>query len=111
MDIKYNMNKDRLLELLNVMLNDLITTPVYFQTGLCRIAKLLDSNDRCTENEKYQILDYLHKNKPTIDNQYKEFTTSKFWINSIYWWYSMDVEDGAKQIRIEYLTKLIANTK
>ncbi len=61
--------------------------------------------------ETLDLKDYIKKNKPSFTNEYKEFTYNKFWCDNRYWWDRICDAPETKQIRIDYLTKLIDNIK
>ena len=67
------------------------------------------------DREEYHIIkDLLDNNRPTPDNEYKQFINNEYWQspnqqNIVYWWYPLSAETSL--IRIDYLTELIANSK
>ncbi len=96
----------------------------YGNYGICGIISHLYNNDNITNEEKIQLKDFLGKNKPNPDNQFKEFCDNKFWVDRLlslnqqnvyagYWWlpiYSYP-NNETRQIRIDYITKLIETLK
>ncbi len=61
------------------------------------------------------MTNFIFQNYPTPENDYKEFTQNEFWLNNHttekYWWLVSESYERGKQIRVEFLTKLIDNTK
>ena len=59
--------------------------------------------------------EFLNKHRPDIDDNYFEFTQNDYWnpypnIHS-YWWETMTSNPETRQLRKDYLAKLIANLK
>ncbi len=81
--------------------------------GICKVAYDLRKQGKLDPDLHDFIYDYLIKNKPTPDNQYKEFTQNQYWIteDSAFWWNTIHTVPETRQIRIDYLTKLIDNVK
>ncbi len=88
-----------------------------FESGICEILGVMYGKEIITYTEKGILLKYLEANKPTKRNAYKEFTQNEYWLNndspmtSCFWWTRISETPKAKQIRIDYLTKLIDNIK
>ncbi len=104
------MEAPKLKELVELVKHTMIGES-YNQTGMCCIINKLYEQNLITYSEKKIIKEFLDKNKPTPENEYKEFRQSKYWIDEGYWWYEIYVFNDTKQIRIDYLTKLISNIK
>ncbi len=105
------MDNSRLKELFEMVKKKLIKGDVNKQYGICGIISELSYEKTITANEKEIIKRYLYRNKPTIKNKYKEFIQNEYWINDAYWWKPIWLRPEKKQIRINYLTKLIDNIK
>lgn len=111
------MENTRLKELLEIVKENLINTDMLKQSGICKEAHLLWEYNKCTLAEKLEVIAYLKKNKPTIDNQYAIFTQNPYWTDtSVFWWMPIysDIYQYSfhtKEIRINYLTELINNIK
>ena len=105
------MEDDRKIELLELVKENLRTKPYYMQSGICRAIQLLYYENVCTRTERDSLHIHINVHKPTPTNQYKEFTETKYWTNQSFWWTRIDNASETKQIRIDYLTKVIANIK
>ncbi len=110
------MEKDRLIELFELVLHNLTNAKWTTQSGICKEIVFVYEHELCSENEKKELFSYLTKNKPTADNQYAVFFNNSYWFNSPYWWLPIyhdlyDYSLHTKDIRIAYLTKLIENIK
>ena len=81
------------------------------QTGICKEIKNLFANNVINIQEKDYLSNYLLANRPTENNDYKEFMIYPYWENTEYWWIRICVRPHSKQIRIDFLTKLISNIK
>ncbi len=79
--------------------------------GICKIAFDLRMLKIISQFQNDFIYDYLMVNKPTKRNKYKEFTQNEYWVDKGYWWKPIYTSPETRQIRIDYLTKLIANVK
>ncbi len=106
------MGDDRKIELLETVKKILISnSSSNSQRGICRVIQSLYYTEMCSELERDSLLIYVSLNKPTINNQYKEFMENEFWINQTYWWQTIYEEPKTREIRIDYLTALISNIK
>ncbi len=105
------METNRLIKLLELLKKDLINGNPYDQTGMCSAIVFMYKKNLLSYAESEELEIYIHKNKPTSVNQYAEFTNSQYWVDFFYWWKPIDEEPNAKQIRLDYLTKLISNVK
>lgn len=104
------MNIDRQIEILE-HINSLIKIDDFFRRGICDILYHLSLADVINEFEYYFMLKLLNKHKPTPENDYKEFTENPYWSESNnYWWDTMHNPE-TRQIRKDYLTKLVTNLK
>ncbi len=105
------MESKRLIEILELTKEKLINKK-RFQYGICaELGELLYDDKIISNDEKNYVKDFLYSNKPTFENDYKEFRESNYWLGSVYWWNSITFRPQTRQIRIDYLTKLIANVK
>ncbi len=110
------MDNTQLKRLFELVKETLINQPKTKQSGICRVIAFLVSNNEISINDKELLTKYLNKNKPTLENEYSIFVNNPYWTNGVYWWKPIfsDIYDWSfhtKEIRIEYLTKLIANIK
>lgn len=105
------METDRLIEVFELLKKTLINGETYNQSGICGEINELYVKNLITPNEKEFIRMYLFNNKPRLHNIYSEFRDNKYWIDDSFWWRRMCFNYPTKQIRIDYLTKLIANIK
>ncbi len=105
------METPKLKEILELVKDTIVHGEAYNQTGMCGILRSLVSCEAILIKERYEVLAYLRENKPTEDNEYKEFRMSPFWIDEGYWWYEIFLFKETRQIRIDYLTALINNIK
>ncbi len=105
------MKSTRLKYLFELILQHLIVGNKEEQMGICIIIRTLWVESICTYEEKVFIINYLFVNRPTKENEYKEFTENKHWTDNSFWWRPIHDIFSTKQIRIDYLTKLIANIK
>ncbi len=108
------MKKERLKEILILIKNFIaIREYSYNYTGICKIITTLHGLEKISYEELYYIKNYISNNRPTPNNEYKEFTKNQYWINTEtgYWWEKMYMDCETVQIRIDYLTALINNVK
>lgn len=112
------MEKDRLIELLTAIKMELsLDNTNYTRTGICQALRRIQLPYNCTHEESCFITRFLKLNKPAPDNDYKEFMILPYWGleyrqgNSDFWWNEIYLYPETKQIRIDYLTKLISNIK
>ncbi len=105
------METNRLIEILELTKENLITKQSYREYGICGEFSELLKNKLITSDEKDDVIHFLYLNKPTYKNDYKEFRESEYWFGVLYWWKPIYKEPATRQIRIDYLTKLIANIK
>ena len=103
----------QLKEILTKTLANFKTSSITNQLGICQtLFGLYYTHQYLTYNEYREVSAYLHENKPTKDNQYSEFTENEYWRPiSNFWWSTVKDKPNTKEIRIDYLTKLIANIK
>lgn len=84
-----------------------------FRKGICDVLTYLYEVDKLTFWEWSFLKNFL-KNKKPKDNprtKYREFTKNKYWLGTLYWWNPMYEAPETRQIRIDYLTKVINNIK
>lgn len=107
------MENQRQVEILNLMINHIQKTT--FTISICGALHNLLTTKVIRVDENYFIQKLLIDNKPTTENQYKEFTQNDYWLASTgalgfsYWWERLPPQ--AKEIRIAYLEALINNLK
>ena len=107
------METQRQIEILNLMINHIKKTT--FAISICGALQNLLIMEIIGVDENYFIQKLLIDNKPTTENQYKEFTQNEYWLFSTgaigfsYWWERLPQQ--ARQIRIDYLEALITNIK
>ena len=107
------MENQRQIEILGLMLTQLKT--ITFAISICGSLQNLLLTEVITIDENYFIQKLLIDNKPTTENQYKEFTQNDYWLASTgalgfsYWWERLPLK--AREIRIAYLEALISNIK
>ena len=91
-----------------------------FKNGICEVMQFLQHNDVITIKELLKIRSIMESHKPTIINDYKEFTDSDLWIGDInnryhplfgFWWKQISVNAETRKIRIDFIAKLITNLK
>lgn len=101
------MEQNRIIEILELTIKE-----IQNKASICEALKYVHFFDKITTDEALFILDFLDANKPTPDNEYKEFTENEFWLNSStpiskgLWWKIYKV-----QIRKDYLIMLLNNLK
>ena len=106
------MKKSRIKELFELLKQYLIKGDANFQYGLCKELERLSMYDASFTYYEYICIEqYLNKCKPTTTNEYKEFIDNEYWIDTEYWWKTIDQAPETKQIRIDFLTKLINELK
>lgn len=111
------MTKERLIELFELV-KQRLTDGYTFENGnpiiiygICGVIVDLNWFNIINPDEKEYIIHYLRKNKPSLINDYSNFMETPHWINRSYWWGNMHEFPETKQIRIDYLNKLISNIK
>lgn len=77
--------------------------------GICAVIHTLFETDKISKKEYIETFQFLDANKPTPENQYKEFTENVYWVGGVYWWKNMLFYENTRRIRISYLNKLINN--
>ncbi len=104
------MEANRLKEVLEIIKKFFVETEK--TGGICDAISFYYIENYITLNETYYIKNYLRHNKPTPNNDYKEFTQNQYWQETYhgYWWKNVILLES-RQLRIDYLTKLIANIK
>ena len=103
------MLKERLISVLNDIVKLLPNCNQF--GGICDILEYYEKKFIISHEERKFISKLLHTHKPTVKNQYKEFTENNFWTKSRYgyWWDAMFEYEETIQIRIDYLKKVIEN--
>ena len=106
------MEKTRLIYILTFIRNELRDDiSQYHDAGICAVVNYLKTNNFITYREGYLVVDYLYDNKPTNKNEYAEFMDNEFWYDKLCWWKMIYHAPETRQIRIDYLNKLIENSK
>lgn len=100
------MDKKRQIAILNTVVVEL-RKPIYH--GICAVIHTLFERDKINKKEYLEIFQYLDDNKPTPDNEYKEFTENPYWLGGVYWWKNMLFYEETRRIRMRYLNTLIHN--
>ena len=103
------MTINRQIEILELV-NSNIELDKYFRRGICDILYHLSMIDEIDDFEYTFMLRLIKNNKPKPNNQFSEFIENKFWIDCNYWWETMYMSE-TRQIRKDYLNKLIASLK
>ncbi len=107
------MDIQRKIQLFQLVKENLINGNPKNQYGICQaINNVAYSKEVTINDDEYFFLKFhLDVNKPTRQNEYAEFMHPKYWLDGAYWWDTIDDYPETKQIRIDYLTKLISNIK
>ncbi len=105
------METKRIVEILTNVVNNIETNHIDCNSGICKALGIEYYFKRITLIESNFIEAYLYRNQPTPYNEYKEFTQGEYWTDELYWWNRMEDYPQTRQIRIDYLNKLIANVK
>ena len=81
--------------------------------GICHVLVVLCSEKKISTKESREIEHILSENKPNPYNEYKEFTQNPYWgiTKNGYWWSPIIDASATRQIRIDYIAKLIENLK
>ncbi len=107
------LNRPRQIEILKDIIYLLET--VHNINGICLAIHLLKNSEKMTFTEYLKTNRFITDNKPSYDNKYAEFMNTPHWAKkgsiSAYWWRPTSEEPETKQIRIDYLNKLIDNLK
>lgn len=77
----------------------------YCNDGICGEIYNLRNCDIINACEAYLLDLHIRRNKPHA-YLHKEFTENVYWTGRTYWWTIMDGCPEAREIRIEFLTKL-----
>lgn len=104
------MNTNRQIEILELIINCLTDGDSNFQLGIFSCLSHLYFTDDVTAYEYIDTKKLLRINRPTENNQYKEFF-KVICDKDIYWWKPINLNIETKQIRIDYLNKLLSNIK
>lgn len=106
------MKKKRLIYILEFVRNELINDETnHHEDGICAVIYYLRVNKFISIEEANELTSFLYDRKPTNKNQYAEFMDNKYWCNNLCWWTRIMNAPETRQIRIDYLNKLIENTK
>ena len=105
------MESTRLKYLFKLALQHLVVGNKEEQYGICHLIHFIWIDGICTYDEKVFLMNYLFNNRPTKENEYKEFTENNYWTDTSFWWRPIFDIYSTKKIRIAYLTKLIDNIK
>lgn len=104
------METQRLTYILNFICNE-IQASNYHDNGICAVIYYLRLNKFISVSEASQVVEFLYANKPTNKNEYSEFMDNEFWCDKLCWWKTISNAPETKQIRIDYLKKLISKIK
>ncbi len=106
------MKTERLIEILNLVRHELIFDENgYHDLGICGVFTYLKLYCFISVVESNKTIRYIYDNKPNKDNEYSEFMDNEYWCDKLCWWSRMCVVPETRQIRVDYLSKLIANIK
>lgn len=111
-------SKERQIEILNKIIHYL-EHDTNLNTGICGVLTKLYKFESVSKLELTLTQNLIYDNKPTKDNQYKEFTQNEIWNNPIinfdylaYWWLPVTYKDNkAREVRIQFLNAVINNIK
>lgn len=78
----------------------------YFNNGICGEISNLESDGILTRSELLLLGAFIRINRPNACN-HSEFINSEYWKGNYYWWDTMRYEPQTRQIRIDFLNKLI----
>ena len=110
------MKKDRILQILNKAVLILEDETMYHRC-ICDMIRRFKDALLISYTEYLEFRTILAENKPTPDNEYKEFTQNEYWMNKdlpieqSFWWKPIFEAPETRQIRINYLKALINNLK
>lgn len=91
----------KLSELLQIMLDN----KTELGAGLCLSTSFIYISNLITESEKYELIDYIKNNRPSIFSSFDAFYC-KVIVNSNYYW-----SNGKIEPRIKWLNKHIKKQK
>lgn len=94
---------ERTLKDLLIITRDRLTMADY---GICGCIYMLWFNNVISLSEHTILLKYITENKPS-NTLHTEFTKSKFWIGDAWWWPEIRNNPKTRQIRIDFINKLI----
>lgn len=97
--------KDTLILVLNV-LKDENKISSFNNRGICAVLQYLDNNKTISRKTFKITNNFIRANKPN-NVQHQEFTKNIYWIGGMFWWYPIRSKNETRQIRIEFITKLI----
>lgn len=105
------MGYTKLVDLFELVKENLINGDSSTQTGLCTVIRNMERDNIISNNHKKILLACLRKHKPTPTNYFSEFMIYEYWEDYHYWWLRICDNIKTKQVRIDYLTKLISYYK
>ncbi len=105
------MNKERVINSLGLLIRTLEQGDSSNQYGICNIIYKLVDNDIICCISAMELSRVIKANRPSKQNQYKQFTDNKYWIDRGFWWTEILIAPETKKIRIAFLNKLIDNIK
>jgi hypothetical protein len=114
------MEINRQLEILEAV-KELLSDETKIIHGVCEALNYLYTYSDVTQAELVFVGDLIASHKPTIDNELKTLTENEFWLGNFsknlshpyfgYWWYPMFRSPETRQIRIDYISKVIEKLK
>ncbi len=111
------MENTRAIEIFENVKEILINNDLRLFCGICGVVADLLDNDKINRKEYKASINLLNRNKPKPNNQFKEFIENEFWSNTTlpieddFWWLPIHRCSETRQIRVDYLTKLIETLK
>ncbi len=102
------MIKKRQVEILYLIAEELTKNG---HNGICSVIDKLINSKQITVREYLETNRFILDNKPTPQNQYKEFTENEYWLGNVYWWKTIKLFPLTRRIRISYINKLIDTIK
>ncbi len=109
------MKTERIIEILQLVIYNLENNTKLFDTGICVVTTTLFKRGEMSESEYLFIRNLIRDSKPTTQNVYKEFTQNGHWNDSLsstsvsFWWIPIYRNPKTREIRIDYLNKVIEN--
>lgn len=110
------MTTERKIEILELVIKQLELNLLSIR-GICDALDKLHYDNKISSQEFILMVSFIDGNRPSSDNQFKEFTKSPYWrkggypMTISYWWINIKDEPRTLQIRIDFLNKLIDTLK
>ena len=99
------------VELFEMALYELKNNPTNYPMGICQVFFKARSENVINGSEHILLHQVLQNNKPTADNEYKEFFNNKLFEGNTYWWSVNLINPLSLEQRILFLEALITNLK